>query len=170
MHSAAFNVQTNDPRRLEIVEITQWPIFVVPVAFTFLVNSSDYQILSSDQLVIRSLLNNITDSVIRGFKHFLSSQDGSVIAIPPAGIEAAPHSEFSRSFGHTSDHSQVRIESRGIVFAFNSTPPASLDGWTDLSITYFRSQATSTVYRDLVSHATFSVRSCTLLMLWDFLV
>ncbi len=170
MHSAAFNVQTNDPRRLEIVEITQWPIFVVPVAFTFLVNSSDYQILSSDQLVIQSLLNNITDSVIRGFQHFLSSHDSSVIAIPPAGMEAAPHSEFSRVFGHTSDHSQVRIESRGIVFAFNSTPPASLDEWTDLSITYFRSQATSTVYRDLVSHATFSVRSCTLLMLWDFLV
>ena len=166
MHSAAFNVQADDPRRLEIVEITQWPIFVVPVAFTISVNSSDYQILSRDQLF--SLLNNITDSVIHGFKHLLSTRDGSVIAIP---LEDAPHSsDFSHVSWDFSDPSQVRIENRSLVVAFNSTAPASLDGWADLSINYFRSQATSTVYRDLVSHATFSVRSCNLLMLWDFLV
>lgn len=168
LHSAAFNVQTDDHRRLEITEITQCPIFVVPASFMFLLNTSDYRILSGDQLVIQSLLNNITDATIHGFKQILSAHDGSVFAISPTGMEAAPNSVFSHVFGHISDLSQVRIEIRGLVFAFNSTAPVSFDQWADLTINYFRSQATSTVYRDLVSHATFSVCSCTLLMLRNF--
>jgi hypothetical protein len=137
------------------------PTFVFPAAFTLVLNKSDYQILEErlfhDQLAIQTLLHTLTDGIMYGFKELLSAHEGSVFATSPTGMEAASTSEFNHVFSHTS--SQVRIESRGLLFAFNSTTTASFDQWTDLVVNYFRSITTSAMYRHLVSHDTFHVRA-----------
>ena len=159
---AAFQVKSqhlqgqDDPRHI-VAQVTHGPAFVFPGKFSVAFNISFIVSHMSQPSLLETIIQNITDGVMDGFKAMLPAHHGPVYSVPTG-------TEFKSGFPVGDPHeSHYLVESSAFLVSLNTSAPATasfdVNAWTNHAINFFRSQAASSEIRELLSNANFMVRS-----------
>ena len=148
--SAAFVVATNDTRFM-LREITHGRTHVVPASFSLIVNTSDLSSLNSP-LLFDSFFKNVTDSLMDGFKHILSSRSAFALS-------------WENVYKAYPETGQIVFTSSAFLVAFNSDATdtrliyAHVEIWNSQAVSLFHSKTSSPAIRNLVSPQTLQART-----------
>ena len=157
---AAFQVKSqhlqgqDDPRHI-VAQVTHGPTFVFPGKFSVAFNTSFIASHMSQPSLLETIIKNITDGVMDGFKAMLPAHHGPVYSVSTG-------TDFKHQFPVGAEI-QYLVESSAFLVSLNTTAPATasfdVNAWTNHAINFFRSQAASSEIRELLSNANFMVRS-----------
>ena len=157
---AAFQVKSqhlqgqDDPRHI-VAQVTHGPAFVFPGKFSVAFNTSFIVSHMSQPSLLETIIKNITDGVMDGFKAMLPAHHGPVYSVSTG-------TDFKYQFPVGAEI-QYLVESSAFLVSLNTTAPATasfdVNAWTNHAINFFRSQAASSEIRELLSNANFMVRS-----------
>lgn len=144
----------DDPRHI-VAQVTHGPIFVFPGKFSVAFNMSFIVSHMSQPSLLETIIRNITDGVMDGFKAMLPAHHGPVYSVPTG-------TDFKYQFPVGAEIIYL-VESSAFLVSLNTTAPATasfdVNAWTNHAINFFRSQAASSEIRELLSNANFMVRS-----------
>ena len=144
----------DDPRHI-VAQVTHGPAFVFPGKFSVAFNMSFIVSHMSQPSLLETIIRNITDGVMDGFKAMLPAHHGPVYSVPTG-------TDFKYQFPVGAEIIYL-VESSAFLVSLNTTAPATasfdVNAWTNHAINFFRSQAASSEIRELLSNANFMVRS-----------
>jgi len=156
---AAFQVKSqhlqgqDDPRHI-VAQVTHGPAFVFPGKFSVAFNTSFIVSHMSQPSLLETIIKNITDGVMDGFKAMLPAHHGPVYSVSTG-------TDFKYQFPVGAEWQHL-VESSAFLVSLNTTAPATasfdVNAWTNHAINFFRSQAASSEIRELLSNANFMVR------------